>query len=135
MIKIQNKSLSSCGKLLLVSQIVLKAISFFLHVIFNVGQVYIPIMLLHLLNSFRFLVQVGETMYVPLAEAGSHQVEQHRPNSFKSIEKKNAASFNPQFWKVFVICHKKKNRSSHLLSALLVPGHLQGLLELEVGSF
>lgn len=39
---------------------------------------------------------------------------------------------------MFLICHerKKKNRaSSHLLSALLVSGHLQGLLELEVGSF
>lgn len=108
-IKIQDESLSSCGKLLLVAQIVLKAISFFLHVIFSSGQVYIPVMLLHLLNSFRFLAQVGETIYVPLAEPGDRQVEQQRPDSLLvDWKKKNAASFNPQFWKVFVICHKKK---------------------------
>lgn len=82
MIKIQDESSSSYGKLLLVAQIVLKAISFFLHVIFSFGQVYIPVMLLHLLNSFRFSVQVGETIYVPLAEAGDHQVEQQKPDSF-----------------------------------------------------
>lgn len=81
MIKIQDKSLISCGKLLLVAQIVLKAISFFLHVVFSIGQVYIPVLLLHLLNLFRFLVQVRETIYVP--EAGHHQDElQMTPDCF-----------------------------------------------------
>lgn len=80
--KIQDKSLSSSGKLLLVAQIVLKAISFLLHVVFSVGQVYMPTMLLHLLNSFKFLVQVGDSIYVPLPEAGDRQAEQQRPDSF-----------------------------------------------------
>lgn len=81
MIKIQDKSLISCGKLLLVAQVVLKAISFFLCVAFSVGQVCIPVLLLHLLNLFRFLVQVRETIYVP--EVGHHQGEQQMtPDSF-----------------------------------------------------
>lgn len=82
MIKIQDKSLSICAKLLRVAQIVLKAIYFFFHVTFNIGQVYIPTMLLNLLNSFKFFVQVGETIYVPLPEAGDYQAEQQRPHSF-----------------------------------------------------
>lgn len=75
MIKVQDKSLSSCDKLLLEAQVVLKAISFFLHVVISVGQVYIPTMLLHLLNSFKCFVQVGGTMYVLLPGAGDHQAK------------------------------------------------------------
>lgn len=85
MIKIQDKFLSSCGKLLLLAQTVLKAVSFFSHTVFSIGQVYISIMLLHLLNSFRFLVQAGETMYVP--EAGDHQGEQQM-TPFSGLKKK-----------------------------------------------
>lgn len=50
MIKIQDKSLSTCAKMLLVAQIVLKAVSFFFYVVFSIGQVYIPTVLLYLLN-------------------------------------------------------------------------------------
>lgn len=56
--------------------------NFFLGVIFSFCQVYIPTMLLHLLNLFRFLMQAGESTYVQLAEVGGLQLEQQRPDSF-----------------------------------------------------